>query len=526
LITERERWTSRIGLILAMAGNAVGLGNFLRFPVQAAQNGGGAFMIPYFIAFFLLAIPLMWVEWSIGRHGGKFGHGSMPGMLDSMWKSPIAKYLGVLGLWVSTIVMIYYTYIESWTLGFAYFSLTGEYFGMDNLTNMESFLKSYQGAGEGYFSSILTAYIFLLITIAANLFILYKGISKGIEWFAKFAMPTLIFFGIVLLIYVFTVGVPDPINFPDRSVWNGFAFIWNPDFSLLSDSKIWLAASGQVFFTLSVGMGTLHAYASYLRESDDLALSGLSTASINEFVEVILGGSIAIPIAVAFFGLTTATAIAMGGSFNLGFVSMSVIFQQIPFGSLIGFLWFFLLFFAGITSSVAMAQPVISFLKEQFKFSQKKAVTFVGIGLFVCIHFVIFFLKFGFLDEMDYWAGTFALVAVALIEVVVFAWIYGMDKGWAELTKGSDIKVPRFFYYIIKYVTPTYLIGIMAFWTWDSAIPTLMMKGVPAENVPYLWGARLMMLTIFGLLVFMVYRGWKMNDHKYEHFNDNIKAKK
>jgi hypothetical protein len=127
---------------------------------------------------------------------------------------------------------------------------------------------------------------------------------------------------------------------------------------------------------------------------------------------------------------------------------------------------------------------------------------------------------------MDYWAGTFALVAVALIEVVVFAWIYGMDKGWAELTKGSDIKVPRFFYYIIKYVTPTYLIGIMAFWTWDSAIPTLLMDGVPAENVPYLWGARLMLLTIFGLLVFMVYRGWKVNDHKYEHFiNKSNEAK-
>ncbi|MFW5662437.1 MAG: sodium:calcium symporter, partial [Bacteroidota bacterium] len=92
---QREQWGSRIGLILAMAGNAVGLGNFLRFPVQAAQNGGGAFMIPYFIAFILLAIPLMWVEWAIGRHGGKYNHGSLPGMLDSLWNNPAAKYLGM-----------------------------------------------------------------------------------------------------------------------------------------------------------------------------------------------------------------------------------------------------------------------------------------------------------------------------------------------------------------------------------------------------------------------------------------------
>ena len=101
--TEREQWGSRIGLILAVAGNAVGLGNFLRFPVQAAQNGGGAFMIPYFIFFLILGIPLMWIEWGIGRHGGKFGHGSAPGMFDVIWKNRAAKYFGSLGLFISLV---------------------------------------------------------------------------------------------------------------------------------------------------------------------------------------------------------------------------------------------------------------------------------------------------------------------------------------------------------------------------------------------------------------------------------------
>ena len=123
---KREQWGTRVGMILAMAGNAVGLGNFLRFPVQAAQNGGGAFMIPYFVAFILMAIPLMWVEWTIGRHGGKYKHGSLPGMFDVMWNHPIAKYLGVLGLFVASTIMIYYTYVESWSLGFSFFSLTEE----------------------------------------------------------------------------------------------------------------------------------------------------------------------------------------------------------------------------------------------------------------------------------------------------------------------------------------------------------------------------------------------------------------
>jgi SNF family Na+-dependent transporter len=229
-MAQRERWGTKIGLILAMAGNAVGLGNFLRFPVQAAQNGGGAFMIPYFVAFLLLGIPLMWLEWGMGRYGGKFGHGSAPGMFDVMWKNPISKYIGAAGLFISSVILIYYTYIESWTLGFSFFSLFKSYFGEITFESMGSFLSSYQGLGEGYFSSIWPAYIFMLITLALNIYVLYKGISKGIERLAKFAMPALIIFALILLIRVITLGTPDPVNHPDWNVASGFAFIWNPDF--------------------------------------------------------------------------------------------------------------------------------------------------------------------------------------------------------------------------------------------------------------------------------------------------------
>ena len=126
---SREIWATRIGLVLAMAGNAVGLGNFLRFPVQAAQNGGGTFMIPYFISFLLLGIPLMWVEWGIGRYGGLHGHGSTPGMFDVMTdrKRPWAKYLGALGLVMPLVVFAYYTLVVSWMLAMSFNSLTGAY---------------------------------------------------------------------------------------------------------------------------------------------------------------------------------------------------------------------------------------------------------------------------------------------------------------------------------------------------------------------------------------------------------------
>ena len=123
---KRQAWGSKIGVILAVAGSAVGLGNFLRFPVQAAQNGGGAFMIPYFIALLLLGIPLMWIEWAVGRYGGLFGHGTAPGVFHSLWKNRFIKYFGVIGIFGPLIIFIYYTYIESWLLGYAFYSITGQ----------------------------------------------------------------------------------------------------------------------------------------------------------------------------------------------------------------------------------------------------------------------------------------------------------------------------------------------------------------------------------------------------------------
>lgn len=511
---EREQWGSRIGLILAVAGNAVGLGNFLRFPVQAAQNGGGAFMIPYFIFFLILGIPLMWIEWGIGRHGGKFGHGSAPGMFDVIWKNRAAKYFGSLGLFISLVIMIYYTYIESWTLAFSFFSITQSYFDLHTFEAMRSFLYSFQGKEtSAHFSSILPAYIFLIITFILNFWIIYRGISKGIEKLAKIAMPLLFLFAIVLAIRVLTLGTPDANN-PDNNVLNGLAFIWNPDLSQLGNASVWLAAAGQIFFTLSVGMGTIQAYASYLKPKDDIVISGLSTSATNEFAEVVLGGSIAIPAAVAFFGVAMTMQIAQGGAFDLGFVTMPLIFEQIPFGAFFGFIWFLLLFFAGITSSVAMGQPIIAFLEDEFKLSRQKATAILAVVVLISVQFVVFFLKFGFLDEMDYWAGTFGLAVFALVETILFMWVFGADKAWKEMNEGGDIRIPRIFYYLMKYITPAVLFVIMIWWFVNDALPILLLKNASPENVPYIWGARILMIVLMLGIFFLIKLAWDKNKKK------------
>jgi len=512
---KKEQWATRIGLILAMAGNAVGLGNFLRFPVQAAQNGGGTFMIPYFVSFLILGIPLMWIEWTIGRFGGRFGHGSLPGMFDALTdrKKPWAKYLGVLGLLIPLVIFIYYTYVVSWMLGFSFFSIAGDYFGLGELSQMRQYLYSYQNIFDPSMHGGWLALVFFIITLVFLGWILAKGISGGIEKLALIGMPLLFAFAIVLMIRVLTL--PTHAASPAE----GLNFIWNPEWSSLGDPKVWLAAAGQMFFTLSLGAGHVHAYASYLDKDEDVTLTGLSTAATNEFAEVVLGGTIAITAAVVFFGVTGAVAIAKGGTFDLGIVAMGVVFQGLPgaaiWGQLFGFLWFFLLFIAGITSCVALATPTIAFLQEQFDWTRKKAAYgIMGVALVLGLTHVVFY-NVGFMDEWDYWAGTFGLVVLATIEIILFAHVYGMDRGWKEMHRGADIEVPGIFRPIMKWVTPAFLLVLFAWWGWNDAIPTFLMQSVSnPENIPYRWASR-GLIVLMGLVgLYLVRVGWRRSEYE------------
>jgi SNF family Na+-dependent transporter len=497
----REKWGTRIGIIMAVAGSAVGLGNFLRFPVQAAQNGGGAFMIPYFISFLLLGIPLMWIEWAIGRYGGLFGHGTAPFIFDKLWKNRALKYLGVIGIFGPLVIFIYYVYIESWLLGYAFFAVSGKLLAFTTPQSMKGFLLAYQGLAPG--SNLMTAYLFFLITFTVNSWILYRGIKGGIEWLCNWAMPVLFAFGIIVAIRVLTLGAPNP-QIPDWNILNGLGFLWNPDFSVLTNSRVWLAAAGQIFFTLSVGIGCILTYASYLSHGDDVVLSGLSAASTNEFAEVILGGSIVIPAAFAFFGPLGATEAAQSGAFNLGFVTMPLIFGRIPFGEIFALLWFALLFLAGITSSVSLAEPAVAFVRDEFKLDRKKAVLLFSLVAFLLCQPAIFFLGRGVVDELDFWGGTFSLVLFATIETILFVWVFGMDKAWEEMHRGAELNIPRFYRFIMKYITPAFLLFILGFWFIQQGWPTLMMKGVAADNLPFILATRIGLILLFVAIAVLV----------------------
>lgn len=454
-----ESWGTRVGLILAMAGNAVGLGNFLRFPVQAVQNGGGAFIIPYIICFLLMGIPLLWIEWTMGRYGGRFGNHSTPFILDNMTKMRFWKYFGVFGIFTNIAVAAYYCYIESWTLSYVFHSLSQTFSGMTQ-GEVAQFFGDYVTIGVSTTGIPYEAVVFYLICLILNTWILSRGLSGGVELVAKFGVPMLIIFGAFLAFRGITLGTSGaPEGCEDCNSFLGLNFLWEPQFTSLSDPKVWMAAAGQIFFTLSVGMGTIQCYASYIRPKDDIALNAMSAGWMNGFVEVVLGASIVIPIAVGYLGLDW---VKENAGFSMAFQTMPYLFDQWgpTLSVLAGLFWFGLLFFAGITSSLAMGTPWMGFMEDEFRWSRNKAaVSFGTLVLLMGLPTVFFFQK-GVFDEYDYWAGTVSLVIFALAESIIFSWRFGINKGWVELNSGADISIPTFFKPIIKYVTPLIILVV------------------------------------------------------------------
>jgi NSS family neurotransmitter:Na+ symporter len=183
---------------------------------------------------------------------------------------------------------------------------------------------------------------------------------------------------------------------------------------------------------------------------------------------------------------------------------MPIVFQHLPLGNVFGFMWFFLLFIAGVTSSVALTLPAVTFFMDELGWSRKKAVNVISTFTFAASNLVMFFLVHGFMDELDFWAGTFGVVLLALIEIVVFFWVFGKDKAWEEITRGAEIKVPSVFGFIMKYVTPLFLIAILATWAKSDLIKILRMEAVSPADRPYIWVSRALMLAIiagFAILV-------------------------
>lgn len=454
-----EQWGSRIGVILAVAGSAVGLGNFLRFPGQAAQHGGGAFLLPYFISLVVLGIPLCWAEWTMGRFAGTRGFNSAPGIFSVAAGSPKARYLSVFALLIPLVIYMYYVVIEAWCLGYAFHYAKGTLMLGSDSDKYTEFFSSFVGSGEhgSVFSGNCTLLIFVAITFVLNFVLIFRGVAAGIESFCKFAMPVMVFCALCVLIRVMTL--------PRDQVLAGLGFMWNPKMSALLDPETWLAASGQIFFSLSVGFGVIINYASYLSKKDDVVLSGLTACSMNEFFEVCLGGLITLPAAFIFLGATVGTFT----TFGLGFNALPNVFAQMPAGQFFGFLWFGMLFLAAITSSLSMLQPVLAFFEEGFGLRRAGSSTLLAVFSLAGSGFVLYFSKgLTALDTFDFWVGSVLIFILALIQAVIYGWFFGIERGEREAHRGASLRIPRIVQYMLKYVVPLYLSFIFVMFCWEK----------------------------------------------------------
>jgi len=482
---SKEQWATRVGVILAVSGSAVGLGNFLRFPGLAAKYGGGAFMIPYFISLLLIGIPICWCEWTLGRFGGQKGYNSSPGIFRVLTRRGGSQYVGIISLLIPLVIYMYYVFIESWCLAYAWYYATGALPSSDGVGTdvFKAFFSKFVGMDQNGLlleeGGLSPAVVFLLIAFVLNFYLIYRGLTKGIETFCKIAMPALILAAVFVLIRVLTLGTPDAA-FPERNVSNGLGYMWNlkiPEggsiWSLLNPAynpEIWLQAAGQIFFSLSVGFGIIMTYASYLRAKDDVVLSGLSASATNEFCEVCLGGLITVPAAFIFLGGDVITAQA-GSSLNIGFLTLPAVFERMPLGHFFGFLWFFLLFLAAITSSISMLQPVIAFLEEGFNLGRRASVTLLGLICVMGNFVVVYFSKdLVALDTMDFWVGQVLIFILGTITVIMFGWVMGIDRGFEEAHRGAHIRIPGVFRFIIKYLSPLYLISIFILFIWINIL--------------------------------------------------------
>jgi SNF family Na+-dependent transporter len=273
----------------------------------------------------------------------------------------------------------------------------------------------------------------------------------------------------------------------------------------LANPLLWLAAAGQIFFSLSVGFGVILNYASYMKKNDDVVLSGLTASATNELFEVGFGGLITLTASFIFLGLSgTAGAIATG-TFGLGFTTLPVVFAHMgAFGNVIGAIWFFMLFLAAITSSISMYQPSLAFFQEALGWSRKHATTLM---VAICVggsFLVMYFSRGGiFWSTIDDWVGTFLIFVLAMVQIICFSWVFGVRRGIEEAHHGAQLHIPHFYRFIMKYVTPTYLVVVFAAFCWQN-LPSWL-RSVADE--PLRQGAVGLILAVMVMLVVMVRLG-------------------
>ena len=436
---KRSSFTGSIGFVLAAAGSAVGLGNIWRFPYLAAKYGGGIFLLVYIILAVTFGFALMAAEISIGRKTGLSAIGAFK-KLDKRF-----SFLGYLAALVPIIILPYYSQIGGWVMKYFYAFITG---------------GGATAATDGYFGGFITAtgepVFWFFLYLAATAIIVLFGVEKGIEKVSKIMMPILVVLTVIIAGY--SVSMP--------GAWEGVIYYFKPDFSNFSVTTV-LAAMGQLFYSMSLAMGIMITYGSYMKKQDNIE-KAVRNIEIFDTGIALLAGLMVIP---AVFAFSNGNLADLKAGPSLMFITLPKVFETMAFGNIIGGAFFLLVLFAALTSSISLMETVVSIFCDKFHIERK----FSCLLVFVISLVVGFVSCFGYsawadftiiglqlLDFFDFISNSVIMPIVAFFTCILVGYIIKPKAIIEEVELSGKFKAKKLFVVVIKYIAPIFIVLILA----------------------------------------------------------------
>ncbi|MDY6932876.1 MAG: sodium-dependent transporter [Spirochaetota bacterium] len=451
---NREHWGSMMGFILAASGSAVGLGNVWKFPYVTGQNGGAAFVIVYLICVLLLGLPIMIAELVIGRHTRKDPVGAFKSMASGT-KWGLVGYLGVLS---GFFILSFYSVVGGWTLGYIVKSINGIIAGIKDIESAKNMFHDFS-------SDPYLTLLFHLLFIASCMFIVVKGIKNGIERWSKYLMPLLFLLLFILIIKGISM----------EGGMKGVSFFLKPDFSKINLNSI-ISALGHSFFTLSLGMGAMITYGSYLSKRDKILHSAFYIVFLDTVVAILAG--------LAIFPSVFAMNMSPDKGPGLIFHIIPAVFGNMNYGIVYSTIFFILLFIAAITSGISLLEVVVAYIIDERGWSRRKAVYIFGISIFLLgipsalsfgsLSNVTIFLGNNFFDFMDQLTTNYMLPIGGFFIAICLGWKYGLANTIHELDPDTRIiSFKELWAFTIKFISPIVLFMLFLMLIKDDVIPII-----------------------------------------------------
>ena len=442
IYTKHENWTSRFAFLMAAVGAAVGLGNIWKFPYIAGQNGGGAFVLVYLLAVFLVALPILIAEIALGRWGRQSPPNAMANVASDQGRSKMWTLIGWLGMLAAYMIGTYYSVIAGWTVVYILKNARGDFLGQDAASVGSQF--------EALLADPWQLTLWLMVFMAFATFILMRGVQKGIESAVKVLMPALF----TLLLAMVGYGIVE------GNMGRTLSFMFDFDLSAI-DGGVILVAVGQAFFSIGVAMGLMMGFGAYLPRDVSIGRSAVIIASADTVVALVAG--------LAIFPIVFANGLDPAQGPGLVFVSLPIAFGSVTGGLIFGTLFFVLLFFAALTSVIAVLEPMIAWWQERFGLRRPIAALYVCLSLMVLALGPVFsfnmwsqwrplaaferFAEFGYFEILDYLTANLMMPICGLLIAVFVGWRIKPEAVAAEL----QIKNPVLFkawFWLLRWVAP------------------------------------------------------------------------